>query len=57
MVFFTEKGDLIQPVTGYHLVRKSGIYLEMVATDDYKKITTAEAWQDYQEGFKGTFEE
>ena len=57
MVFFTEKGDLIQPVTGYHTPKQIEIYLKMVATDDYKKITTAEAWQDYQEGFKGTFEE
>jgi len=27
----------------------------MIANDDYKKLTTAEAWQDYQENFKGTF--
>ncbi len=57
MVFFTEKGDLIQPVAGYHTPEQIEIFLKMVASDDYKKITTADAWQDYQEDFEGTFKE
>lgn len=57
MVFFSETGDLIQPVPGYQTPKQIEVFLKMVASDDYKKITSASAWQEYQENFKGTFEE
>lgn len=57
MVFFNENGDLIQPVAGYHTPKELELFLKMVATDAYKDILTAEAWQEYQENFVSTFEE
>ncbi len=55
LVFFTEKGDLIQALPGYKTPQQLEIFLKMIATDDYQKITTTEAWQDYQKKFKPTF--
>ena len=57
MVFFNENGDLIQPVPGYHTPEQIEIFLKMVATDAYKTILSADDWQNYQENFKGTFQE
>ncbi|MFC7356633.1 thioredoxin family protein [Jejudonia soesokkakensis] len=55
LVFFEDNGDLIQAIAGYRTPQELEIYLKMIASDDYKKITTAEAWNDYQKKFKGTF--
>lgn len=55
LVFFEDNGDLIQAIAGYRTPQQLEIYLKMIASDDYKKITTAEAWNDYQKKFKGTF--
>tara|TARA_R100000935_G_C2827719_1_gene163274 strand:- start:1317 stop:1886 length:570 start_codon:yes stop_codon:yes gene_type:complete len=55
LVFFKEDGTLIQAIAGYKTPQQLEIFLKMIANDDYKKLTTAEAWQDYQENFKGTF--
>ncbi|MCF6306527.1 MAG: thioredoxin family protein [Flavobacteriaceae bacterium] len=55
IVFFDEKGELIQPVVGYKTPAQIEIYLKMITNDDYLKLTTGEAWQKYQENFKGTF--
>jgi len=55
MVFFHENGDLIQAVPGYHTPKQLEVFLKMVHSDDYLKITTAEAWQEYQKNFKHTF--
>jgi len=55
IVFFDEKGELIQPVVGYKTPAQIEIYLKMIANDDYLKLTTGQAWQDYQDNFKGTF--
>ncbi len=57
LVFFKENGDLIQSLPGYRTPKQLEIYLKMIANDDYKSLTTAEAWEDYQENFKGTFKE
>ena len=57
IVFFGDKGDLIQPVVGYKTPAQLEIYLKMILSDDYKELTTNEAWQDYQQNFKGTFKE
>lgn len=55
LVFFEEDGKLIQAVPGYKTPQQLEIFLKMIANDDYKKLTTATAWQEYQENFKGTF--
>jgi thioredoxin-related protein len=56
VVFFDEKSNVISPVVGYRTAEQLEIYLKMIATDDYKELTTQEAWQAYQADFKGTFE-
>ena len=55
IVFFAENGDLIQPVVGYKTPKQLELYLKMIANDDYKKLTTSESWQEYQNNFKSTF--
>ena len=55
VVFFNEKGEVIQPIVGYKTPVQLEIYLKMIANDDYLKLTTNEAWLEYQESFKGTF--
>ncbi len=56
LVFFGEDGTLIQALPGYKTPQQLEIFLKMIANDDYKTLTTMEAWEDYQENFKGTFE-
>lgn len=55
LVFFTDDGDLIQALPGYKTPGQLEIFLKMIANDDYLKLTTAEAWQEYQKNFKSTF--
>ena len=55
LVFFEEDGTLIQAVPGYKTPQQLEIYLKMIAKDDYKDVSTAEAWQTYQQNFKGSF--
>ncbi|MDC7997393.1 thioredoxin family protein [Gilvibacter sediminis] len=56
IVFFEEDGTLIQALPGFRSPSQIEIYLKMIANDDYKDLTTVEAWEDYQKNFKGTFE-
>ncbi len=55
LVFFEEDGTLIQAVAGYKTPQQLEIFLTMIATDDYKKLTTKELWEDYRDSFKNTF--
>jgi len=55
IVFFDEEGKLIAPVTGFKTPQQLEIYLKMVGNDDYKKLTSAEAWKSYEQSFVGTF--
>lgn|SRR5690606_9597876 len=55
VVFFKENGDLIQALPGYRTPKELEIFLKMIHSDDYLKITTEEAWVDYQKNFKSTF--
>ena len=55
IVFFDEKGDLIQPLPGYKTPQQLELFLKMIKSDDYLEITTAEAWEAYQAGFESTF--
>ncbi|WP_205649764.1 thioredoxin family protein [Aequorivita ciconiae] len=55
VVFFRENGDLIQGVPGYRTPQQLEIFLKMIYNDDYMKLTTPEAWEEYQKNFKYTF--
>lgn len=55
IVFFDKEGGYIQPVTGYRSPKQLEIFLKMIASEDYKGITTTEKWQEYQDQFKYTF--
>lgn len=55
LVFFTDNGTLIQALPGYKTPEQLEIYLKMIASDDYKEVTTRESWEEYQNNFKGTF--
>lgn len=56
IVFFDEKGEYVAPVVGYRDARQLEVYLKMVASDDYKKVTTQEEWKAYKKDFKHNFE-
>ncbi|SEL23638.1 Thioredoxin-related protein [Aquimarina amphilecti] len=55
IVFFDEEGNLIAPVVGYKTPQQLEIYLKMIHTNDYKKLTNADAWQQYEQSFVSTF--
>jgi len=55
MVFFDENGNLIAPVVGYKTPQQLELYLKMIHKNDYKKLTTTEAWQKYEKSFVATF--
>ncbi len=55
LAFFETDGTLIQAIPGYKTPPQLELYLKMIATNDYKTITTAEAWAAYQKKFKPTF--
>lgn len=57
LVYFTETGDVIQVVSGYRTPKQLEIFLKMIANDDYKNLTTNEAWNEYQKNFVSTFKE
>ena len=56
VVFFDENSKIITPLVGYRTPSQIEIYLKMIATDDYKRLKTQEAWNNYQSNFEGTFE-
>ncbi len=55
LVFFDEKSDVIAPIVGYRTPEQLEIFLKMIANNDYKKLTSADAWGKYEKEFKGTF--
>lgn len=55
IVFFKEDGELIQAIPGYRNPQQLEIFLKMIHSDDYLKITTEDAWKSYQENFTSTF--
>lgn len=57
IVFFDEKGNVIAPVVGYKTPQQLEIYLKMMTSNAYKKLTTEKAWKDYQENFKPAFKQ
>lgn len=57
LAFFDDNGKYIQAIPGYRTPQQLEIYLKMIATNEYKDITTMEKWEDYQRAFVGTFQE
>jgi thioredoxin-related protein len=55
LVFFDNTGKLIQALAGYKTPEQLEIYLKMIASDEYKEVTTRESWEEYQNKFKSTF--
>lgn len=55
LVFFDEQSNVIAPITGYRTPEQLEIFLKMIAEDDYKALTTQEAWQEYEKNFEGSF--
>ena len=56
ILFLDEEANYLTPLKGYKTPKQLEIYLKMFATDDYKKLKTAEDWQAYQNKFTYTFE-
>ena len=55
IVFFDENAELIAPLTGYRTPEQLEIFLKIFAKDEYKKLTTEKAWNEYNENFEPTF--
>ena len=56
MAFFDEKANFLTTLKGYLTPQQLEIFLKVYANGDYKKITNAEEWAEYQKNFKGTFQ-
>jgi len=56
MVFFDEDANMIFPVTGYYKPQQLEIYLKVVGSDYYKKITSQKQFKEYEKTFVGSFE-
>lgn len=55
LVFFDEQGNLIGPIPGYRSPQQLELFLKLFQHEDYKKITSNEAFQEYSENFKHEF--
>lgn len=55
IVFFDEEGKLIAPIVGYKSPQQLEMYLKMFSNDDYKGLTSREAFIEYQQNFEGSF--
>lgn len=55
LVFFDEEANLITPIPGYRTPEQLELYLKLFANDDYKKLTSQEAFKEYEENFEGSF--
>ncbi len=55
MVFFDENSNLIFPITGFHDVQQLEVFLKLMGTNDYKKVTSQQQFDEYQKTFKNTF--
>ncbi|WP_289023674.1 thioredoxin fold domain-containing protein [uncultured Salegentibacter sp.] len=56
LVFFDEEANLIAPVAGYRTPKQLELYLKLFVGDEYKKMTSKEAFAEYQKNFEGSFE-
>jgi thioredoxin-related protein len=57
MIFFDEEGKYISPVSSYMKPQQLELYLKLFKTDEYKKMTTQEQFNEYYKAFKPEFKE
>ncbi|MFD2516947.1 thioredoxin family protein [Salinimicrobium flavum] len=55
LVFFDEEANLIGPIAGYRSPHQLELFLKLFLEEDYKEITTPEAFQEYSKNFKNEF--
>ncbi|MDO6595345.1 thioredoxin fold domain-containing protein [Oceanihabitans sp. 2_MG-2023] len=55
IVYLDEKAEVIAPIKGYQKPDQIELYLKMFANDDYKELTTQDAFNEYYLAFKPTF--
>ena len=55
IVYLDEKAEVISPIKGYQKPAQIELYLKMFASDDYKALTTQDAFNEYYLAFKPTF--
>jgi thioredoxin-related protein len=56
LVFFDEEGGWLGPIPGFRTPHQLEILLKLFKDEDYKKITTPEAFQEYSQNFEYEFE-
>lgn len=56
LVFFDEQGNLIGPIPGYRTPHQLELFLKLFLKEDYKEITTPEAFKAYSDDFENEFE-
>lgn len=57
ILFLDEEANYIGPLTGYRTPQQLELYLKFFKSDEYKNITTKEAWEEYIANFKPEFKE
>ena len=55
IVYLDEKAEVIAPISGYMKPDQIELYLKMFNSDDYKTLTTQDAFNEYYLAFKPTF--
>ena len=55
LLFLDEVSNFLLPIPGYKTPQQLEIYLKLFGSDDYKNITSKEAWQEYSSNFKYEF--
>ncbi len=55
LIFFDEMLNPIAPITGYQSVENFEIFAKVFASNDYRNITSADAWTAYQKNFVRTW--
>ncbi len=51
MVFFTENGDPIMPLTGYYKPKQIELFLKMIKQGDYQVFSKPEDFENYKKNF------
>ena len=55
LLFLDEESNFLGPIPGYKTPQQLEIFLKLFGSDDYKNITSKEAWQEYSSNFKYEF--
>ena len=56
LVYFDEEGNPIGRIPGYRTPLQLELFLKLFIEEDYKKINTPEAFQEYSQNFQNEFE-